>query len=47
MHISPYAIDQFESGCVHFFVASKVAKYKAFNKAWSLGKTLLWRFNFR
>jgi CRISPR/Cas system-associated endonuclease Cas1 len=32
---------------VHFFVASKVAKYRAFNRAVSLGNTLLYRLSFR
>ena len=36
-----------ESGIVHFFVASKVAKYSAFKRAVSLGNTLLWLFNRR
>ena len=29
-----------------FFVASKVARYKAFSRAWPLGNTLRWRFEF-
>lgn len=40
---SPYAFPQFLTGMVHFFTASKVARYRAFNRAWSLGNTLLWR----
>lgn len=32
---------------VHFFVASKVARYRAFSSAVSLGNTLLFWFNFR
>ena len=44
---SPYTWPQFLSDIVHFFVASKVAKYRAFRRALSLGNTLLWRFNLR
>gem|GEM_PF-1557525 len=47
MHNSPYTRPQFRTGMDHFLVASKVARYKAFNKAVSLGNTLLWRFNLR
>ena len=32
MQSSPYTAPQFLMVCVHFFVASNVAKYKAFNK---------------
>ena len=32
---------------VQRFVASNVAKYKAFSNAVSLGNTLLWRFSLR
>ena len=39
--ISPYTLAQFRIVVVHFFVASKVAKYRAFNRAVSLGNTLL------
>ena len=31
--ISPYTLPQFRIGIVHFFVASKVARYKAFRSA--------------
>ena len=44
---SPYTCAQLRIGIVHFFVASKVARYKAFSRAVSLGNTLLWRFSFR
>ena len=37
---SPYTLPQLRSGIVHFFVASKVAKYSAFKSAVSLGNTL-------
>ena len=41
---SPRTFPQSRSGSVHFFVASVVAKYNAFNRAVSLGNTLLLRF---
>ena len=44
---SPYTCPQFRIAMLHFFVASKVARYKAFRSARSLGKTLLWRFSLR
>ena len=44
---SPYTCAQLRIVLVHFFVASNVARYSAFNRAVSLGKTLLWRFSFR
>jgi hypothetical protein len=37
---SPHTFPQFRIGIVHFFVASKVDKYKAFSSAVSLGNTL-------
>lgn len=36
-----FTLPQFRSGIVHFLVASKVARYKAFKRACELGKTLL------
>lgn len=44
---SPYTCAQLRIVLVHFFVASNVARYSAFNRAVSLGNTLLWRFSFR
>ena len=44
---SPYTCAQFRIGIVHFFVASKVARYRAFSRAVPLGNTLLWRLSFR
>ena len=44
---SPYTCAQFRIVLVHFFVASKVARYSAFKRAVSLGNTLLCRFSFR
>lgn len=38
---SPYTCAQFRIVVVHFFVASKVARYKAFRSEVSLGNTLL------
>lgn len=35
------------SGIVHFLIASKVDRYRAFNNAVSLGKTLFWRLSLR
>ncbi len=42
-----YTCAQFRIVLVHFFVASKVARYSAFKRAVSLGNTLLCRFSFR
>ena len=44
---SPYTCSQLRIVLVHFFVASNVERYSAFNRAVSLGNTLLWRFSFR
>ena len=44
---SPRTLPQFLIGIVHFLVASKVAKYKAFIRACELGNTLLYLFNLR
>ena len=44
---SPYTCAQFRIVLVHFFVASKVARYSAFKRDVSLGNTLLCRFSFR
>lgn len=38
---------QLRRGRVHFFVSSKVARYKALSRALPLGKTLLARFRRR
>lgn len=43
---SPYTWAQFLKVVVHFFVASKVERNRAFNNALSLGNTLLWRLSF-
>jgi len=40
MDSSPYTFPQFLNGRDHLFVASKVARYKAFKRAVSLGNTL-------
>ena len=34
-------LPQFRIVMLHFFVASKVARYRAFRRTWALGKTLL------
>lgn len=44
---SPYTCPQSRIVAVHRFVASKVARYKAFKRAISLGNTLLWRLSLR
>ena len=43
----PINLPQLRIGIVHFFVASKVDRYRAFSSAVSLGNTLRWRFSFR
>ena len=44
---SPKILPQLWICMVHFFVASKVDRYSAFNRAVSLGNTLRCRFSFR
>ena len=44
---SPYSCARFRIVLAHLLVASNVARYSAFNRAVSLGNTLLWRFRFR
>ena len=44
---SPYTCLQFRIVVVQHFVASNVAKYRAFSNAISLGNALLWRFSLR
>ena len=44
---SPLTLPQLQIGIVHFLVASNVARYNAFSRAYWLGKTLRWLFRRR